>query len=102
MISKSNFKDINQAVWHTQTKIIFVGDEARRANAQIVVEDDWLRSSAPPVGESEPIVAQSEYIQNEATLSSIVRYDGDIAQRVAQIVALAHDWDAFASVLQKI
>ena len=67
MISKSNFKDINQAVWHTQTKIIFVGDEAQ----------------LPPVGESEPIIAQSEYIQNEATLNSIVRYNGDIA-RVAE------------------
>ena len=67
MISKSNFKDINQAVWHTQTKIIFVGDEAQ----------------LPPVGESEPIIATHEYIKNEATLSSIVRYDGDIA-RVAE------------------
>ena len=67
MISKSNFKDINQAVWHTDTKIIFVGDEAQ----------------LPPVGESEPVIAQSEYIQHEATLSSIVRYDGDIA-RVAE------------------
>ena len=31
MISKSNFKDINQAVWHTPTKVIFVGDAARSA-----------------------------------------------------------------------
>ena len=67
MISKSNFKDINQAVWHTPTKVIFVGDAAQ----------------LPPVGESEPIVATHEYIQHEATLSSIVRYDGDIA-RVAE------------------
>ena len=67
MISKSNFKDINQAVWHTPTKVIFVGDAAQ----------------LPPVGESEPIVATHEYIQYEATLSSIVRYDGDIA-RVAE------------------
>ena len=67
MISKSNFKDINQAVWHTDTKIIFVGDEAQ----------------LPPVGESEPVIATHEYIQHEATLSSIVRYDGDIA-RVAE------------------
>ena len=67
MISKSNFKDINQAVWHTDTKIIFVGDEAQ----------------LPPVGESEPVIATHEYIQSEATLSSIVRYDGDIA-RVAE------------------
>ena len=64
MISKSNFKDINQAVWHTPTKVIFVGDAAQ----------------LPPVGESEPIIATHEYIQNEATLSSVVRYDGDIAK----------------------
>ena len=64
MISKSNFKDINQAVWNTPTKIIFVGDATQ----------------LPPVGESEPIIATHEYIQNEATLSSIVRYDGDIAK----------------------
>ena len=69
MISKSNFKDINQAVWQTQTKIVFVGDEAQ----------------LPPVGESEPIVAQSEYIQNEAILSSVVRYDGDIAKAAEEI-----------------
>ena len=69
MISKSNFKDINQAVWHTPTKVIFVGDAAQ----------------LPPVGESEPIVATHEYIQNEATLSSIVRYDGDIAKVAEEI-----------------
>lgn len=63
MISQSNFKDINQAVWHTPTKVIFVGDAAQ----------------LPPVGESEPIVASHEYIQAEATLNFIVRYDGDIA-----------------------
>ena len=67
MISKSNFKDINQAVWHTPTKVIFVGDAAQ----------------LPPVGESEPIIATHEYIKNEAALSSVVRYDGDIA-RVAE------------------
>ena len=69
MISKSNFKDINQAVWHTPTKVIFVGDAAQ----------------LPPVGESEPIVATHEYINHEATLSSIVRYDGDIAKVAEEI-----------------
>ena len=69
MISKSNFKDINQAVWNTPTKVIFVGDAAQ----------------LPPVGESEPIVATHEYIQHEATLSSIVRYDGDIARIAEEI-----------------
>ena len=69
MISKSNFKDINQAVWHTLTKVIFVGDAAQ----------------LPPVGESEPVVATSEHIENEATLSSIVRYDGDIAKVAEEI-----------------
>ena len=69
MISKSNFKDINQAVWQTPTKIIFVGDEAQ----------------LPPVGESEPVIATHESIQHEATLSSIVRYDGDIAKVAEEI-----------------
>ena len=68
MISKSNFKDINQAVWNTPTKVIFVGDAAQL-----------------PLGESEPIVATHEYIQHEATLSSIVRYDGDIARIAEEI-----------------
>ena len=69
MISKSNFKDINQAVWHTPTKVIFIGDAAQ----------------LPPVGESEPIVAQYENINHEATLSSVVRYDGDIAKVAEEI-----------------
>lgn len=69
MISKSNFKDINQAVWHTPTKVIFVGDGAQ----------------LPPVGESEPIIATHEYIKDEATLSSVVRYDGDIAKVAEEI-----------------
>ena len=69
MISKSNFKDINQAVWHTPTKVIFVGDAAQ----------------LPPVGESEPIVATHEYINHEATLNSVVRYDGDIAKVAEEI-----------------
>ena len=69
MISKSNFKDINQAVWHTPTKVIFVGDAAQ----------------LPPVGESEPIVATSEHIENEATLSSIVRYEGEIAKVAEEV-----------------
>ena len=69
MISKSNFKDINQAVWHTPTKVIFVGDAAQ----------------LPPVGESEPVIATHEYINHEATLSTVVRYDGEIA-RVAEAI----------------
>ena len=76
MISRSNFKDINQAVWNTPTKVIFVGDAAQ----------------LPPVGESEPIIATHEYITNEATLSSIVRYDGDIA-KVAEEIRSDRDYN---------
>lgn len=67
MISESNFKEINKAVSHSETKVIFVGDSAQ----------------LPPVGESEPIIAKHNCIDREATLNSIVRYDGDIA-RIAE------------------
>ena len=43
MISKSNFKDIYESIHHADTQIIFVGDAAQ----------------LPPVGEKEPIVADS-------------------------------------------
>ncbi len=69
MISKSNFEEINQAVWYSATKVIFVGDAAQ----------------LPPVGESEPIIASHNYINHQATLNSIVRYDGEIAKVAEQI-----------------
>ena len=37
------------------------------------------------MGESEPIVATHEYINHEATLSSVVRYDGDIGKVAEEI-----------------
>lgn len=62
MISKDNFQDILEAA--EQTKIIFVGDAAQ----------------LPPVGEKEPIVATSPLIKQQATLTEIVRYDGEIGK----------------------
>ena len=64
MINRSNFDAIVDAVAMTiDTKVIFVGDSAQ----------------LPPVKESSPIVATSEYIDSTATLEEIVRYEGEIA-----------------------
>jgi hypothetical protein len=64
MINRSNFDAIVDAVAMTiDTKVIFVGDSAQ----------------LPPVKESSPIVATSEYIESTATLDEIVRYEGEIA-----------------------
>ena len=64
MINRSNFDAIVDAVAMTiDTKVIFVGDSAQ----------------LPPVKESSPIVATSEYIDSTATLDEIVRYEGEIA-----------------------
>ena len=64
MINRSNFDAIVDAVAMTiDTKVIFVGDSAQ----------------LPPVKESSPIVATTEYIDSTATLEEIVRYEGEIA-----------------------
>ena len=64
MINSTNFAAIVEAVAATiDTKIIFVGDSAQ----------------LPPVKESMPIVATSEYIDSTANLNEIVRYEGEIA-----------------------
>ncbi len=69
MLNKANFQEINEAVGNSSTKLIFVGDAAQ----------------LPPVGESEPIVATYQYIDREAALSSVVRYDGDIGKVAEEI-----------------
>ena len=69
MLSKDNFKEIQKAINRCKTKVIFVGDVAQ----------------LPPVGETEPIVASYEGIKSEATLRTIVRYDGEIVQVAEQI-----------------
>ena len=64
MINRSNFDAIVDAVaMTTDTKVIFVGDSCQ----------------LPPVKESSPIVATSEYIDSTVTLDKVVRYEGEIA-----------------------
>jgi hypothetical protein len=70
MVNRDNFKEIiNAAQSSLLTKVIFVGDAAQ----------------LPPVKEKEPIVATSELIERSATLTEVVRYDGQIA-RVAEVI----------------
>lgn len=76
MISKSNFKDIHEAVSYADTQIIFVGDAAQ----------------LPPVGEKEPVIATHSLVQDEAVLSTIVRYDGEIA-KVAESIRSDRRYD---------
>ncbi len=70
MVNKDNFKEIVTAARSSLlTKVVFVGDAAQ----------------LPPVKEKEPIVATSELIERDATLTEVVRYDGQIA-RVAEVI----------------
>ena len=70
MVNKNNFEDIvNEVEYSLFTKIVFVGDAAQ----------------LPPVKEKEPIVATSDIIDLESTLTEVVRYDGEIA-RVAESI----------------
>ena len=70
MVNRENFKEVfNAARSSLLTKIVFVGDAAQ----------------LPPVKEKEPIVATSELIDRDATLTSVVRYDGQLA-RVAEAI----------------
>ena len=64
MLNRSNFEEIVNAIALTvDTKVIFVGDSAQ----------------LPPVKESQPVVAVSDYIDDTATLNEIIRYEGEIA-----------------------
>ncbi|MGF1542200.1 MAG: ATP-dependent RecD-like DNA helicase [Pleurocapsa sp.] len=68
MVNRENFKEIvNAARSSLLTKVVFVGDA----------------SQLPPVNEKQPIVATSELIEEDATLTEVVRYDGELA-RVAE------------------
>ena len=70
MVNKDNFKEIvTAAVSSLLTKVVFVGDAAQ----------------LPPVKEFEPIVATSELIEQEATLTEVVRYNGELAHVAEQI-----------------
>lgn len=65
MINRSNFEDICDNVRGSlkKTKVIFSGD----------------RAQLPPVKELEPIIATDARVTDGATLSTVVRYDGEIA-----------------------
>ena len=70
MVNQENFKELIKAAQSSLlTKVIFVGDAAQ----------------LPPVKEKEPIVATSPLIERDATLSSVVRYDGQIAH-IAEVI----------------
>ena len=69
MLSKDNFKDLQQAIYQSRTKVIFVGDSAQ----------------LPPVKEKEPIVATHPEIKRSSNLIQVVRYDGEIAKVAEQI-----------------
>lgn len=70
MVNRENFNEIvNAARSSLLTKIVFVGDAAQ----------------LPPVKEKEPIVATSPLIEQDATLTSVVRYDGHLARVAASI-----------------
>ncbi len=70
MVNQDNFKEIVTAARSSLlTKVVFVGDTAQ----------------LPPVKEKEPIVATSELIERDTTLTEVVRYEGQIA-RVAEVI----------------
>ena len=70
MVNKDNFKEIvNAAHSSLLSKVVFVGDAAQ----------------LPPVNEKEPIVATSELIDQDTTLTKVVRYDGELAHVAEQI-----------------
>ncbi|MDJ0534979.1 MAG: AAA family ATPase [Xenococcaceae cyanobacterium MO_207.B15] len=70
MVNKSDFEDIVKEINCCEdTKVVFVGDSAQ----------------LPPVGETEPIVSFSPLIQQGATLTKVVRYDGELA-RIAEAI----------------
>ncbi len=76
MLNKENFKDLQQAIYGSDTQIIFVGD-----NAQL-----------PPVKEKEPIVAKHPDIKESANLTQVVRYEGEIG-KVAEAIRRDPRWN---------
>ena len=69
MISEDNFLDLASEVQDFWVKVIFVGDAAQ----------------LPPVGEDKPIVASYPSITRHANLSTVVRYDGELAEVAEEI-----------------
>jgi len=74
MISKNNYQEIIKGVTG-KSKIIFIGDTAQ----------------LPPVGETESIVAGIP--MPSATLTTIVRYDGEIG-KVAELIRSDRQYNA--------
>lgn len=65
MVNRSDFQDIAHEINSSLfSKVVFVGDSAQ----------------LPPVKEKEPIVSICREIQQSATLTKVVRYDGELAQ----------------------
>ncbi len=65
MVNRNDFQDIVHEIQSSLlSKVIFVGDSAQ----------------LPPVGETEPIVSHSPIISQSATLTKVIRYDGELAQ----------------------
>lgn len=69
MVNRENFNDITSEAYNYGCKVIFVGDGAQ----------------LPPIKEKEPMAVSSKLITQDATLTDVVRYDGDIA-RVAEAI----------------
>lgn len=69
MVSESSFQEIYDEVYFTSVKVIFIGDAAQ----------------LPPVNEKISVVATHPEINCEASLTEIMRYDGDIATVAKQI-----------------
>ena len=70
MVNSDNFLEIQSQVEYAPlTKVIFVGDSAQ----------------LPPVGEKKPIVAEHPDIRDYANLSTVVRYDGELAKVAEEI-----------------
>ncbi|MDJ0649737.1 MAG: DEAD/DEAH box helicase [Xenococcaceae cyanobacterium MO_188.B19] len=65
MVNRNDFQDIVYEIQSSLlSKVVFVGDSAQ----------------LPPVGEKEPIVSTSHLITQSATLTKVVRYDGELAK----------------------
>lgn len=70
MVNTNNFEDIRSQVdYSINTKVIFVGDSAQ----------------LPPVKEKFPIVADHYAIRRYANLTTVVRYDGELAKVAEEI-----------------
>ena len=70
MVNRNDFQDIVHEIQSSLlSKVIFVGDSAQ----------------LPPVGETEPIVSTTHLIKQSATLTKVVRYDGELAQ-IAEVI----------------